>query len=81
MRTSIVAVIVLVGGLLLAMPGSAQAGSTSYWHHRHEHYRHNVFVGGDYPVMDFWYGYYYYPGTRCFYHGWWRTCTVGDVTP
>ena len=77
MRTSIAAVTVFVGSLLLATPGSAQGGG--YWHSRHEHYRHSV--RGDYPVMDFWYGYYYYPGSRCFYHGWWRTCTVGDVTP
>jgi len=58
MRTSIVAVAVFVGSLLLATLGPAQAGS--------KHCNH--------PRFNKSYGYYYCPGTRCFYHGYWRRC-------
>jgi hypothetical protein len=77
-------VIALLGSLLLAplMLAHAQAESASYghWHQRQLHYGPSSSNCGN-PIFDFWYGYYYYPGCRCLYHGWWRTCTVGDVTP
>ena len=85
MQPSLVAVTALAGSLVLAplMVGHGQAGSASHgnWHNWRAHYRRAASVSSGYPVFDFWYGYYYYPGCRCLYHGWWRTCTVGDVTP
>jgi len=84
MRARIITVAALAGGLLLGPPtlGLAQAGTMSHgnWHNWHEHYRPNFSICGN-PRFEFWYGYWYYPGCRCLYHGWWRTCTVGDVTP
>ena len=85
MRTTMVPVTALAGVLLLAplTLGHARAGTTSHgnWHNWHAHYPHAASVWSGYPVFDFWYGYYYYRGSHCLYHGWWRTCTVGDVTP
>jgi hypothetical protein len=77
MQSKLSAVTVVAGSLLLAplMLAHAQAESASHgnWHQRQLHYGPSSSNCGT-PRFDFWYGYYYYPGCRCFDHGWWRLC-------